>query len=76
MIVGLVAVTMIFSIPILAIVTQHFQKQTKLKHNMIKDQLKLEQLKQENFLIETEKLKLELQQMEREMSKDVPEIKM
>lgn len=72
--VGLVTVVLIFSIPILGIITDHFQKQTKLKHNIIKDQIKLEKLKQENYLLETEKLKLELNKMENEMLQDVPSI--
>jgi competence protein ComGC len=60
---GLVAVVMIFSIPIIAIITNHFQNQSKIKHKMIKDELKLEKLKHENYLIETEKMRLELEQM-------------
>ena len=75
-IIGLIAVVMVFSIPITAILTSHFRKQTKLKHSFIKDQVKLEQLKQENYLLETEKLKLELKKMEDELLKDTPEIKM
>lgn len=31
---------------------------------MLEDQLKLEQMKHENFVLETEKMKLELQKME------------
>lgn len=60
---GLVAVVMIFSIPIIAIITNHFQNQSKNKHKMIKDELKLEKLKHDNYLIETEKMRLELEQM-------------
>lgn len=60
---GTVTVVMIFSIPIVAIVTDHFQQQSKLKHNMLKDEIELEKLKHENYLIETEKLRLELDQM-------------
>ncbi|MGR3764041.1 hypothetical protein [Rossellomorea sp. NS-SX7] len=60
---GTIAVIMIFSIPIIAIFTDHIQKQSKMKQKMIEDQLKLEQLKHENFVIETEKMKLELKQM-------------
>ncbi|NQD64853.1 hypothetical protein HP456_02780 [Bacillus haikouensis] len=60
---GIIAVIMIFSIPIIAIFTDHIQKQSKIKQRMIEDQLKLEQLKHENFVIETEKMKLELKQM-------------
>lgn len=72
--VGLVAIVLIFSIPILGIITDHFQKQTKLKRDIIKDQIKLEQLKQENYLLETEKLKLELNKLENEILQDVPNI--
>ncbi|WP_312473194.1 hypothetical protein [Neobacillus sp.] len=61
--VGVIAVIMIFAIPIVAILTDHFQKQSKLRANMIKDELELEKLKHENYLIETEKMKLELEKM-------------
>lgn len=67
---GTIAVIMVFSIPIVAIVTNHFQSQTKLKHKMIKDQIELEKLKHENFLIETQKMRIELEQMVLEDHKD------
>lgn len=60
---GTIAVIMIFSIPILGIITDHFQKQSKLKQKMIEDQLELEKLKHENFVNETQKMRLELEQM-------------
>lgn len=60
---GIIAVIMVFSIPIIAIVTSHFQKQAKIKQAMLKDQLELEKLKHENYLIETEKMRLQLEQM-------------
>ena len=63
---GTIAVIMIFSIPIIAIVTNHFQKQSKIKQEMVKDQIKLEKLKHENYLIETEKMRLQLEQMNQE----------
>ena len=63
---GIIAVIMIFSIPIIAIVTNHFQKQSKIKQEMMKDQIKLEKLKHENYLIETEKMRLQLEQMNQE----------
>jgi hypothetical protein len=67
---GLVAVIMIFSIPIIAIVTGHFQTQSKMKHKMIQDELELEKLKHENYRVETEKMRLELEKMQLENSKD------
>lgn len=67
---GTIAVVMVFSIPIIAIVTDHFQKQSKIKHKMIQDELELEKLKHQNFLIETQKMMLELEQMQLEEQKD------
>lgn len=67
---GLVAVVMIFSIPLVAIVTEHFQKQSKIKRDMLKDELELEKLKHENYLIETQKLRLELEHMQIKDSKN------
>ncbi|MEI2663004.1 hypothetical protein [Rossellomorea sp. LJF3] len=61
--IGTIAVIMIFSIPILGIITDHFQKQSKLKQKMIEDELELEKLKHENFVIETQKMRLELEKM-------------
>ncbi|KIL53722.1 hypothetical protein KP77_00650 [Jeotgalibacillus alimentarius] len=59
-IVGLVAVVMVFSVPLTAIMTTHFRKQTQSKHQIIDKQLELEKLKHENYMLETEKLRLEL----------------
>ncbi|WP_282142082.1 hypothetical protein [Cytobacillus oceanisediminis] len=67
---GTIAVVMTFSIPIIAILTFHTQRLAKIKHNMIKDEITLEKLKQENFLLETEKMKLELEQMKIEGPKN------
>lgn len=60
---GTISVIMIFSIPIIAILTNHFQKQAKIKRDMLKDQVELEKLKHQNYLIETEKMRLELEKM-------------
>ena len=73
-IIGLVTVTLIFSVPIIAIITDHLSSQNKLKAQMLKDQLELEKIKQENFITETEKLKLELHKMETEMIQDSKKI--
>lgn len=61
--VGLVAVVCIFGLPIIGEILDHRRKQTKMKHQIIKDQLELERLKHENYLLETEKLRLELEKM-------------
>ncbi|KQL19639.1 hypothetical protein ACFFHH_23715 [Cytobacillus solani] len=67
---GAIAIVMVFSIPIIAIVTDHFQKQSKIKHKMIQDELELERLKHQNYLIETQKMRLELEQMQLGEQKD------
>ena len=60
---GFVAVIMIFSIPLAAIISSHLQKQSQLKYKMIEAELELEKLKHDNFVLETEKIRLELEQM-------------
>ncbi|MFP3511708.1 hypothetical protein SB775_19050 [Peribacillus sp. SIMBA_075] len=72
--IGLVTVVMIFSIPIIAILTSHFEKQAKNKHKMLQVELELEKLKHENFLMETEKMRLELDQMKFDEKKDEPRL--
>ncbi|HEY4553707.1 MAG TPA: hypothetical protein VIG80_10970 [Bacillaceae bacterium] len=61
---GLVAVILIFSVPIVKIITGHLQSKAKLQSQMLKEEIELEKLKHENFLLETEKLKLELEKMQ------------
>lgn len=61
---------MIFSVPIIAIITNHMQERATIKGKFIQDQLELEKLKHENYLLETEKLKLELEQMQLEHPKE------
>lgn len=57
-------------IPIVSILTEHSRKQTKMKAEMLKDQLELERLKHENYLIETEKMRIELEKMQLDSPKD------
>ncbi|MBL3642637.1 hypothetical protein [Peribacillus frigoritolerans] len=71
---GIITVVMIFSIPIIAILTSHFEKQSKNKHKMLQVELELEKLKHENFLMETEKMRLELDQMKIEQKRDEPRL--
>ena len=59
--IGLVGTVMIFSIPLSAIWTTHLRKTQKMKGEFLKEQIELERLKYDNFLLETEKLRLELQ---------------
>ncbi|MCM3567151.1 hypothetical protein [Neobacillus mesonae] len=68
--IGLVAIVMTFGIPIVAILGGFSLKKTKLKAEMLKNQLELEKVKHENYLIETEKMRLELEKMKIESPKD------
>lgn len=60
--IGFVAVVMIFSIPLTAIWTTHLRKSQKVRAQIVKDEIELEKLKYDNFLLETEKMRIELQQ--------------
>lgn len=71
---GLVAVVMVFSIPLVAIITDHFQKQSKYRQKMLQEELELEKLKHENYLLETEKMRAELELMKLEAPKDETKI--
>ncbi|MFC4711421.1 hypothetical protein [Planococcus dechangensis] len=66
---GLIAVVMIFSIPIVAILTDFALKQKKMKQKALETELELEKLKHDNYVIETQKMRLELEQMKLEDAK-------
>lgn len=59
--IGLVAIVMVFSIPLTAIWTTHLRKMQLMKSKVIKEEIELERLKYDNFLLETEKMRLDLQ---------------
>jgi len=58
---------MVFSIPLTAIWTTHLRKSQKFKAQIVKDEIELEKLKYNNFLIETEKMRLDLQQKQADL---------
>ena len=55
---GFVSIVMVFSIPLVAIWTTHLRKSQKFKAEIIKDEIELEKIKYNNFLMETEKMSL------------------
>jgi len=61
-IVGIVGVSMI--VPITKLITIHLQTMAKIKGDLIQSEIELEKLKQQNYIIETEKMKLELKKMQ------------
>lgn len=55
---------------VVGIVTDHMHDQSKLKIKAMKEEYALEKLKQENFILETEKIRLELEQSRQQLSLD------
>lgn len=60
-IMGIVAISM--TVPVTRVITDHLQKMAKIKGELVREEIELEQLKQQNYIIETEKMKLELEKM-------------
>lgn len=60
------------SIPITAIVTHHFRKQSKLKLEALKYEIELEKQRKESYVIESEKLRLEIEQTRQQLTLDQP----
>lgn len=67
--VGLVAIIMVFSIPLSAIFLTHFRGKQKLSATMLKDEIELEKLKHQTYLVETDKMRLELEKMKIDYAK-------
>lgn len=63
---GIVVVVM--CVPITAIITDHQRRIVKIKAESVREEIELEKLKQQNFILETEKMKLELEQMKLDYS--------
>lgn len=49
------------TIPITAIITSYLSKQSKLKLEVLKHEIDLEKIRKESYIIETEKLRLEIE---------------
>ena len=60
---GIIIVGLVMSVPIIAIITDHQRRIVKIKGEFVRDEIELEKLKQQNFIMETEKMKIELEQM-------------
>ncbi len=60
---GTIAVIMVFSIPLVAIISGFWVKNSEAKNRGLEKEYELEKIKHENFILETEKLRLELEKM-------------
>ena len=63
MLTAVLIVGIVMSIPITAIITDHKRRIVKIKAEYVRDEIELEKLKQQNFIVETEKMKMELEKM-------------
>ena len=63
MLTAVLIVGIVMSVPITAIITDHKRRIVKIKAEYVRDEIELEKLKQQNFIVETEKMKLELEKM-------------
>ncbi|MDN4606943.1 hypothetical protein QTL97_09165 [Sporosarcina thermotolerans] len=68
--IGFWIVAVVMCVPIVAIITEHREKTLRYKTELVREELELEKLKQQNFIIETEKMKLELEQMKLDYTSD------
>ncbi|WP_240758413.1 hypothetical protein [Lysinibacillus sp. SGAir0095] len=60
------------AIPITAISTSYLSKQSKLKLEVLKQEIELEKVRKEGYIIETEKLRLEIEQTRQQLALDHP----
>nr|WP_106784685.1 hypothetical protein [Lysinibacillus timonensis] len=58
------------AIPITAIITTYKFKQSKLKLEALKHEIELEKVRKESYIIESEKLRLEIEQTRQQLSLD------
>ncbi|MGO1923921.1 MAG: hypothetical protein ACTH14_08840 [Jeotgalicoccus sp.] len=65
-IVGLAAVILTFTIPLYAIYRGYNQSDDKMELKKMKEQRRLEEIKQENYLLENESMRIELDKIKKE----------
>lgn len=71
---SIIIVGIVFSVPITAIVTTHLRKSARIKYEIIQQEIELEKIKQQNYLLETEKMKVELEQMKLETTTNLDDL--
>ncbi|WP_017379678.1 hypothetical protein [Paenisporosarcina sp. TG-14] len=64
-----VAIVMFSIITIFGIITEYMKDNNKVKAKMLNVELELEKVKQQNFVVETEKMRLELEKMKLDYTK-------
>lgn len=65
-------VMIVMTIPLTAIITDHKRRMAVYQADRLQDEIVIEKLKQQNFIAETEKMKLELEKMKLDYTADFP----
>lgn len=66
MFIGLIAVLLSFGLPMYAIYRAYNQSDDKMELKKMKEQRRLEEIKQENYLLENESMRIELDKIKKE----------
>ncbi|MCM3086507.1 hypothetical protein SAMN04488127_1496 [Bhargavaea ginsengi] len=65
---AILIVMIVMTIPLTAIITEHRRRMFAFQKDRLQDEIELEKLKQQNFIAETEKMKLELEKLKLDYS--------
>jgi L-lactate utilization protein LutB len=60
---AIIIVMIVMTIPLTAIITDHRRRMARYQADRLQDEIELEKMKQQNFIAETEKMKIELEKM-------------
>lgn len=65
---AILIVMIVMTVPLTAILTEHRRRMAGYQKDRLKEEIELEKLKQQNFIAETEKMKLELEKLKLDYS--------
>ncbi|MFC7364693.1 MULTISPECIES: hypothetical protein [Bhargavaea] len=68
---AILIVMIVMTVPLSAIITDHKRRMARYEADRLQDEIELEKLKQQNFIAETEKMKLELEKMKLDYTADL-----
>lgn len=74
MLTAIIIVGIVMTVPITAIITDHQRRLARIKADMIRDEIELEKIRQKSFIIETEKMKIELDKMRLDYSSETHDL--
>jgi hypothetical protein len=68
---AILIVLIVMTVPLSAIITDHRRRMARYDADRLQDEIELEKLKQQNFIAETEKMKLELEKLKLDYTADI-----